>query len=232
MLEPMHFDPPPGTPHPTFSIDERDALYSIMAERRDMRHFLPGQKVPDDVMLRLLQAAHRAPSVGLMQPWRLLRIVSAERRQALVALVEEERLATADAMGARSDEFLRLKVEGLRDCAELLVAVLAPDDGTVFGRRTMPRDMAVCSVACAIQNLWLAARAENLGMGWVSMFDPARVRNVLQLPEAADPLALLCIGPVPAFYEKPMLELEGWRFGRPLDDLAFTDQWPEALASE
>ncbi len=232
MLLPMHPDQPPSPRLFNFSSNERDALYSIMAERRDMRHFLPGQHVPDDVMLRLLQAAHRAPSVGLMQPWRLLRIVSPERRQALVSLVEKERLATADAMGERSDEFLRLKVEGLRDCAELLVAVLAPDDGTVFGRRTMPRDMAVCSVACAIQNLWLAARAENLGMGWVSMFDPVCVRSVLRLPEAADPLALLCIGPVPAFYEKPMLEIEGWRFGRPLDDLAFTDRWPETQASD
>ncbi|MFZ4288484.1 5,6-dimethylbenzimidazole synthase [Variovorax sp. HJSM1_2] len=228
----MHSDQPIRSQHSDFSSDERDALYRVMAERRDMRHFLPGQRVPDEVMLRLLQAAHRAPSVGLMQPWRLLRITSPELRQALVTLVEEERQATAEAMGKRSEEFLRLKVEGLRDCAELLVAVLAPDDGTVFGRRTMPRDMAVCSVACAIQNLWLAARAENLGMGWVSMFDPARVRGLLQLPEAADPLALLCIGPVPAFYEKPMLELEGWRYGRPLDDFAFTDRWPAASAAD
>lgn len=232
MLSSMHSVPQAHASLSDFSHDERDLLYRVIGERRDMRHFVPGQQVPDDVMLRLLQAAHRAPSVGLMQPWRLLRIVSPERRQALIALVEEERLATAEAMGERSDEFLRLKVEGLRDCAELLVAVLAPDDGTVFGRRTMPRDMAVCSVACAIQNLWLAARVENLGLGWVSMFDPARVRSVLQLPEAADPLALLCIGPVPAFYEKPMLEIEGWRFGRPLDDLAFTDRWPETLSPD
>jgi len=222
----------PVSPLPPVSGDERDALYRIMAARRDMRHFVPGQRVSDDVMLRLLQAAHQAPSVGLMQPWRMLRIEDPERRRSLAALVEEERIATAEALGQRSDEFLRLKVEGVRECAELLVAVLAPDDGTVFGRRTMPRDMALCSVACAIQNLWLAARAENLGLGWVSMFDPVRVGAALGLPAAAHPVALLCIGPVPAFYDKPMLEIEGWRFGKPLEALAFADRWPETEGVE
>lgn len=213
---------------PPFSDAERDTLYRIMATRRDMRHFVPGQRVAADTMRRLLEAAHQAPSVGLMQPWRMLRIVDPARRNALAALVDEERLATASALGGRSDEFLRLKVEGLRECAELLVAVLAPDDGTVFGRRTMPRDMALCSVACAIQNLWLAARAENLGVGWASMFDPVRVGAMLELPSTAQPVALLCIGPVPAFYDRPMLEIEGWRVGKPLDALAFTDRWPSA----
>ncbi len=209
-----------------FTDDERDTLYSIMAKRRDMRHFVRGQSVPADVMRRLLQAAHHAPSVGLMQPWRMLRINDPAQRHAIAALVDEERMATASALGERADEFLRLKVEGVRECAELLVAVLAPDDGTIFGRRTMPRDMALCSVACAIQNLWLAARAENLGLGWVSMFDPARVGDMLQLPPEAQPIALLCIGPVPSFYDRPMLEIEGWRFGKPLEDLAFVDHWP------
>jgi 5,6-dimethylbenzimidazole synthase len=226
MLSVMHPDQRPGADLSPFTAEERDTFYKLVAARRDMRHFVPGQRVADEVLQRLLQAAHQAPSVGLMQPWRLLRIVDPARREALIALVEEERLATAEAMGERSDEFLRLKVEGLRDCAELLVAVLAPDDGTVFGRRTMPRDMALCSVACAVQNLWLAARAENLGMGWVSMFDPARVRAALDLPDGADPLALLCIGPVPDFYDRPMLEIEAWRFGRPVEDLVFTDRWP------
>jgi 5,6-dimethylbenzimidazole synthase len=211
-----------------FTDDERDTLYSVIARRRDMRHFVPGQSVPDDVMRRLLQAAHHAPSVGLMQPWRLLRIRDQARRHEIAALVDEERMATASALGERADEFLRLKVEGVRECAELLVAVLAPDDGTVFGRRTMPRDMALCSVACAIQNVWLAARAENLGLGWVSMFDPVRLGALLRVPAEAQAVALLCIGPVTAFYDRPMLEIEGWRFGKPLEDLAFVDRWPSA----
>jgi 5,6-dimethylbenzimidazole synthase len=222
----------PATELPPFSADERDALHRLLAARRDMRHFVPGAALPEGALQRLLQAAHQAPSVGLMQPWRLLRIQDADRRRAIAALVEDERQATGRALGERSDEFLRLKVEGVRECAELLVAVLAPDDGTVFGRRTMPRDMALCSVACAIQNLWLAARAENLGMGWVSMFDPERLGRLLELPTGAHAVALLCIGPVPAFYDAPMLELEGWRLGRPLEELVFTDRWGERPRQE
>ncbi len=217
---------PPSGPH--FTPDDRATLQRLLAARRDMRHFTPGQQVPPEVLQRLLQAAHQAPSVGLMQPWRLLRIDDPALRQAIAGQVEEERQATAEAMGGRTDEFLRLKVEGVRECAELLVAALAPDDGTIFGRRTMPRDMALCSVACAIQNLWLAARAENLGVGWVSMFDPARLGALLGLPPEAQAVAILCIGPVPAFYPEPMLEIEGWRHGRPMEETVFRNRWPAA----
>lgn len=209
-----------------FTTAQRDTLHQVLLQRRDMRHFVPGQTVAPEVMDRLFAAAHAAPSVGLMQPWRLLRIHDPAQRERIAALVEEERHATADCMGERSDEFLALKVEGVRDAAVLLVAVLAPDDGTVFGRRTMPRDMALCSVACAIQNLWLAARADNLGMGWVSLFDPARLGRVLQLPPDAQAVAVLCIGPVPEFYAQPMLEIAGWRTGVPQADTVFTDRWP------
>lgn len=192
-----------------------------------MRHFTPGAVVAPEVLRRLLQAAHHAPSVGLMQPWRFVRITDAHLRLRIAELVEAERLRTSEALGDRGDAFLQLKVEGIRECAELLVVVLAPDDGTVFGRRTMPREMALCSVACAIQNLWLAARVENLGMGWVSMFDPAALAQALQLPDTAQPLAILCLGPVPHFYDAPMLELEDWRHGRSLDDMLLTNRWPE-----
>nr|MDJ0892846.1 precorrin-3B C(17)-methyltransferase [Gammaproteobacteria bacterium] len=156
-----------------FSALERDSLYRIIAARRDMRHFAPGAEVDEEALARILEAAHRAPSVGLMQPWRFIRISNDRLRRRIAELVAHERDATATALGERNAEFLRLKVEGIRECAEVLVAALAPDDGTVFGRRTMPEEMALCSVACAIQNMWLAARAENLGLGWVSMFDPA-----------------------------------------------------------
>lgn len=208
-----------------FTDAERDAVYRAIALRRDMRHFKPGQRVPNAQLLRLLQALNQGPSVGLMQPWRVIRIGDAAQRERIAALVEAERQATAAALGARGDEFLRLKVEGVRDCAELWVAVLAPDDGTVFGRRTLPREMALCSVGCAIENLWLAARAENLGLGWVSMFDPAALGDLLELPEGAQPLGVLCLGPVRHFYEAPMLEIEGWRRGRPVADTLFVDRW-------
>ncbi len=132
-------------------------------------------------------------------------------------------MATAQALGERGQEFMRLKVEGLRECAELLTVVLAPDDGTVFGRRTMPEEMALCSAACAIQNLWLAARAKNLGMGWVSLFDPARLAQLLKCPQGAKPIALLCLGPVAEFYSRPMLEQLNWRQGKPLE--VMVDGW-------
>lgn len=206
-----------------FTDAEREVFYRVLAARRDMRHFTPGASVAPAVLQRILQAAHQAPSVGLMQPWRFVRVLDAGLRGRIAALVEAERLATAAALGERGGEFLQLKVEGLRECAELIVAVLAPDDGTVFGRRTMPRDMALCSLACAVQNLWLAARAENLGLGWVSMFEPAALARVLELPPDAQPMALLCLGPVPAFYEAPMLEQTGWRQARPLADFVQVD---------
>lgn len=218
-------EPVAATAGEIFSAADRSALYRVLAARRDMRHFEPGAPLAEPVLSRLLQAAHSAPSVGLMQPWRFIRVSDAALRERIAALVDAERMATAKALGARGDEFLRLKVEGVRDCAELLVAVLAPDDGTLFGRRTLPEQMALCSVGCAIENLWLAARAENLGLGWVSMFDPAALGELLELPEGAQPLGVLCLGPVKNFYEAPMLETEGWRRGRSLADLLFVDRW-------
>lgn len=210
-----------------FDDAERDAVYRAIALRRDTRHFKPGQAVSAEQLRRLLQALHQGPSVGLMQPWRVIRITDAGLRKRLAALVEAERQATALALGERGAEFLRLKVEGLRDCAELLALVLPPDDGTVFGRRTLPREMALCSAGCAVQNLWLAARAENLGLGWVSMIEPAPLADLLRLPAGAQPLGLLCLGPVERFYEAPMLEQQGWRQGRPLAGVVMQDFWNE-----
>jgi len=211
----------------TFSVADRDAVYRVIHARRDMRHFAGGE-VESAVLNRILQAGHAAPSVGYMQPWRFVRITKAALREQLIALVEAEKERTADHMDERKAEFMRLKVEGIRDCAELIAVVLAPDDGTVFGRRTMPEEMALCSVSCAIENMWLASRAENLGMGWVSFFEPADVAALLGCPETAKPIALLCLGPVKAFYDKPMLESEGWRERESMDVVLGENQYPLA----
>ena len=203
---------------------EQAAVYRAIAERRDMRHFCGGEVHPEQ-LARLLGAAHQAPSVGLMQPWRFLRISDPALRQRLHELVEEERCATADALGERSDDFMKLKVQGILDCAEVLVAALMDGrEAHVFGRRTLP-EMDLASLSCAIQNLWLAARCEGLGMGWVSLFEPEAVRSLLEMPEGAQPAAILCLGPVEAFYPRPMLEEEGWRQGRPLEELVFENRW-------
>lgn len=188
-----------------------------------MRHFTSAP-VPEEILQRVLHAAHQAPSVGLMQPWRFIRITSADLRRKIHALVEAERQLTAKAMGERDEEFLKLKVEGVRECAELLVVVLAPDDGTIFGRRTLP-EMNLASVACAVQNLWLAARAEGVGMGWVSLFDPAELASLLDVPDGGKPVAILCLGQVDEFYALPMLQLEGWRNPKPLSELLFENGW-------
>lgn len=212
-----------------FSEGERAAVYRVIAERRDMCHFRP-DPVDPATLHRLLEAAHRAPSVGLMQPWRFMRLTDRALRAAIHALVEEERRHTARALNEREEEFLRLKVEGILECGELLVAALM--DGRerhVFGRRTLP-EMDLASVACAIQNLWLAARAEGLGMGWVSLFDPAALAQLLGIPAGGKPVAILCLGHVEAFYPRPMLEQEGWKQGRPLQELVYHNTWGNTVA--
>jgi 5,6-dimethylbenzimidazole synthase len=207
-----------------FSAAERAAVYRAIAERRDMRHFAGGTVAPE-LLARLLQAAHQAPSVGLMQPWRFIRITRPDLRESIHGLVDAERVRTAEALGERSDQFMRLKVEGIRDCAELLVAALMDGrEAHVFGRRTLPQ-MDLASLACAIQNLWLAARAEGLGLGWVSLFEPIALAELLGMPPGSQPVAVLCLGPVTEFYEQPMLVREGWASERELAELVFTDRW-------
>lgn len=220
--------PDPLTPSEhAYEEEARAAVYRVIAERRDMRHFRPGAVDPA-VLRRLLWAAHHAPSVGYMQPWRFVRVTDAALRDGIHALVEEERIATARALGEREEAFMRLKVEGIRECGELLVVALCADrERHVFGRRTLP-EMDLASCACAIQNMWLAARAEGLGMGWVSIFDPDRLAALVGMPEGARPVAVLCIGHVDAFYAAPMLELEGWASRLPEDVLIGENRWPES----
>lgn len=213
-------------------FDESDtaAVYRAIFERRDMRHFR-SDPVDPAILARLLRAAHHAPSVGFMQPWRFIRVTERGLRERIHALVDAERCATADALGERHDAFMRLKVEGVRECGELLVVALM--DGReqhVFGRRTLP-EMDLASAACAIQNMWLAARAEGLGMGWVSLFDVDALRTLLAMPDGAKPIAVLCIGHVDAFYAKPMLEEERWAARMPIDACLFENAWGAAPAS-
>ncbi|MEN5034327.1 MULTISPECIES: 5,6-dimethylbenzimidazole synthase [unclassified Pseudomonas] len=209
-----------------YSDAERAAIYRAIGERRDMRHFAGGEVAPE-LLGRLLAAAHQAPSVGLMQPWRFIRITQRDLRTRIQALVEAERVRTAEALGERSDAFMKLKVEGINDCAELLVAALMDNrEPHIFGRRTLP-EMDLASLACAIQNLWLAARGEGLGMGWVSLFDPLALAQLLGMPAGAKPVAVLCLGPVTEFYPAPMLVQENWAEERPLSEMLYENQWGE-----
>ena len=207
-----------------FNEQERRGVYRAIAERRDMRHFLPDPIAPE-LLERLLQAAHQAASVGLMQPWRFIRITDSHLRTRIHLLVEQERQLTAKALQQRQDEFMQLKVEGILDCGELLVVALPNNrEKHIFGRRTLP-EMDLASAACAIQNLWLAARAEGLGMGWVSLFDPDALAELLDMPTGSKPIAILCLGHVAEFYPKPMLEMEDWISPQPLSVMVYENGW-------
>lgn len=207
-----------------FSDAEIASVYKAIRERRDMRHFLP-TPLEEGQLARFIQAAHMAPSVGLMQPWRFIRITDASLRQAIQQHVESERLATADALEQRSSEFMRLKVEGILTCAEVLVVGLTDHrEKYIFGRRTMP-EMDLASASCAIQNMWLAARAEGIAMGWVSLFDPETLRLMCKMPEGSQPIAILCLGQTAEFYPAPMLEIEAWDKRKAIADICFENAW-------
>ncbi|OYV19008.1 MAG: 5,6-dimethylbenzimidazole synthase [Methylococcaceae bacterium NSM2-1] len=203
-----------------YSDPDCAAIYRAIYERRDIP-----DPIDPKILVRLLDAAHHAPSVGFMQPWRFIRISCQNLRKAIHGLVEQERIRTAQALSEREDEFMKLKVEGIMECPVVLVAALCERrDQYVFGRRTLP-EMDLASLACAIQNMWLAARAEGLGLGWVSMFEPEALKNLLNMPEDSQPIAILCLGHVEKFYDKPMLEQEQWEDRKDLNTLLFENTW-------
>jgi nicotinate-nucleotide--dimethylbenzimidazole phosphoribosyltransferase len=208
----------------------RDAVYRVIAERRDIRSFRPDE-VPEEVLRRVLEAAHQAPSVGLMQPWRLIVVRDPATRIAVRQLAQRERIRQADRFDERSRQFLDQKIEGVVD-APLGVCVCCDhgDPGEeILGRGTIP-ETDVYSTACAVQNLWLAARAEGLGVGWVSFYRPDDLRAVLGIPARVEPIAYLCIGWPDERPVRPGLEAAGWSERVPLDAVVMEDRWqgPEA----
>lgn len=210
----------------SYSETDKAAVYKVIAERRDMRHFSP-EPLEKGLLNRLLSVANQAPSVGLMQPWRFVRITDNTLKLSIKSLVETERNITADLLDQRKSEFLKLKVEGILDCSELIIVALPEGrEKHVFGRRTMP-DMDLASVSCAIQNMWLAARAEGIGLGWVSLFDPIALASLLNMPKDSRPIAILCIGHVEKFYEKPMLVEQNWCQPKEVEQFFFENTWPE-----
>ncbi|HET6173383.1 MAG TPA: nicotinate-nucleotide--dimethylbenzimidazole phosphoribosyltransferase [Gaiellales bacterium] len=213
-----------------FEPEAREAVYRVIAERRDIRRFRPGD-VPEDVLRRVLEAAHRAPSVGLMQPWRFLVIRSLDTRIAMRHLAQRERLRQARVFAGRARQFLDQKIEGIVE-APVGICVCCdhgdPDE-EVLGRGTIP-ETDVYSTACAIENLWLAARAEGLGVGWVSYYRPDDLRALLGIPERVDPLAYLCIGWPDERPVRPGLEAAGWSQRMPLDDVLMHERWSQSAA--
>jgi nicotinate-nucleotide--dimethylbenzimidazole phosphoribosyltransferase len=207
--------------------DQREAVHRVIAERRDVRRFR-AEHVPDGVLERVLQAAHRAPSVGLMQPWRLIVIRDLATRAAVRRLAQRERLRQAGRFDERAREFLDKKIEGVVE-APLGICVCCDHgepDAEVLGRGTIP-ETDVYSTACAIENLWLAARAEGLGVGWVSFYRPADLRALLGIPARVDPIAYLCLGWPDERPVRPSLEAAGWSKRLPLEAVLMRERWRE-----
>ncbi|KHQ51019.1 5,6-dimethylbenzimidazole synthase [Mameliella alba] len=211
-----------------FAACERQALYDVINARRDVRNeFLPDPICPA-MLRRVLEAAHAAPSVGFMQPWNFLLIRDPVRRRAVHAAFEQAN-AEAEAMfdGEKRSQYAALKLEGILK-APLNIAVTCDRTrgGKVVLGRTHNRDMDLYSTVCAVQNLWLAARAEGLGVGWVSIFRQEDLRALLNLPDHVEVVAYLCVGHIEESFAQPELQARGWRRRLDLDDLIMEDRWP------
>lgn len=201
-------------------------IYDTIFTRRDVRRFRP-DAVPQPVLSRLLLAAHHAPSVGFMQPWNFIVVRDpAIKAQVKQAFEEENARAARRYQGQRRVLYDRLKLEGILESpVNLCVTCDRSRFGPhVLGRNSIP-ETDIFSTCCAIQNLWLAARAEGIGVGWVSILRLSRLKQILGIPSHVLPVAYLCVGYPDTFLPKPELELVGWAPRLPLQDLIFVDQW-------
>ncbi len=206
---------------------ERDAVYKTIYNRRDTRGEFKPDPVPDEVLKRILDAAHHAPSVGFMQPWDFIVIRDSEVKKAIKEGFEiAHREAAEMFQGERREKYRSFKLEGIME-APLGICVTCDRSRTgdvVIGRTANP-EMDLYSSVCAVQNLWLAARAENLGLGWVSIIHHDALKKILGIPERIVPIAYLCLGYVSHFHERPELEKAGWLPRMPVESLVHYEQW-------
>lgn len=202
-------------------------LYETIHRRRDVRGEFTGEPIPADVLDRLLTAAHAAPSVGLSQPWDFVLVRDPVVRRRFRDHVESERRVFAAGLEDEAAErFARIKIDGVMESTLSVVVTYDADRGgpAVLGRHAIA-DAGLYSVCLAIQNLWLAATAEGLGVGWVSFYREDYLRSLLGIPQGVRPVAWLCLGPVSHLERVPDLERHGWRQRRPLDDVLHADKW-------
>ncbi len=206
-------------PQNSFSGAEKDAVYRAIRERRDVRSGFQPEPLAESLLHRLLCAAHQAPSVGLMQPWHFILIQQPATRQAVHDLfLEAKGAASRIYHGAAAEAYDSLKLAGILEAPHNLCVVCdeTASRGQGLGRQTMP-ETAIYSAVCAVQNLWLAARAEGVGVGWVSIIEPAQVKELLRIPPRMTLVAYLCIGYVDRFSDVPELETLRWEKRIPLD---------------
>ena len=209
--------------------EERDAVYKTIFSRRDVRREFKPAPIPKDVLERVLLAAHHAPSVGFMQPWDFVLVTKSDsKRQIKQGFLQAHAEAAERFEGERKEQYKRLKLEGIEE-APLGICVTCDRNRTgpvVLGRTAKP-EMDLFSSVCAVQNLWLAARAENLGVGWVSIVHDKVIRDTLNIPESIDIIAYLCVGYVEAFHDTPDLERAGWLPRRDASSAIHYEFWSE-----
>ncbi len=212
-----------------FAEDDKAAVYRAIETRRDVRNEFLSDPLPDELIGKLLAAAHAAPSVGFMQPWNFTLVTNGEIRQAVWQAFSRANEEAAQMFVAEKQSLYRsLKLEGIRKAPLSICVTCDPTRGgdVVLGRTHNPH-MDVYSTVCAVQNLWLAARAEGVGVGWVSIFHDDDIREILDIPHHIQIVAWLCLGYVSELYAEPELAVKGWRQRLPLDQLVFKNRWGE-----
>ncbi|MXX20183.1 MAG: 5,6-dimethylbenzimidazole synthase [Cenarchaeum sp. SB0665_bin_23] len=195
-----------------FTEEEKSGLYKAIHTRRDVRSHFTKKPIPTNILARILHAAHHAPSVGFSQPWNFILIKSTETREAIKGSFQQEKERTADMVEEpRRSQYVRLKLEGIMESYLNICVTYDPTrfGPFVIGRESIPQT-GIYSVCCAIQNLWLAARTEGVGLGWVSILSNDTIKRHLELPSYVEPVAYLCLGYVDEFSTKPDLESAGW----------------------
>ncbi|MHB1756883.1 MAG: 5,6-dimethylbenzimidazole synthase [Leptospirillum sp.] len=218
---------PPSRPDHSFSPEEKRGVYHAIYTRRDIRkEFLP-DPIPRETLVRLLRAAHHAPSVGFMQPWNFILVEDRNIRNQLKHAVDKERQSAAVIFESpRAEKFLSLKVEAILEAPLVIAVTIDPSrEGPHVLGRLSDADTDLYSASCGIMNMWLAARAEGIGMGWVTIFRKGDVQSIMGLPFHIRPIGLLCLGYVSTFPNRPMLETEDWAYRQKLSDLVFLDRW-------
>jgi 5,6-dimethylbenzimidazole synthase len=217
-----------------FTPEEQAAVYKCIFGRRDVRGQFLADPIPDETLARILRAAHHAPSVGFMQPWDFIIIRDKSAKNGIHAAFQAAHAeATGMFDGGKRKTYSSLKLQGILEApVGICVTCDRARNGPVVIGRTHQREMDIYSAVCAVQNLWLAARAEGIGVGWVSILRRDDLRETLGIPNAIEPIAYLCLGYVSHFPTKPELETAGWLPRLALRDLVWFDRWSQRAGDE
>jgi len=210
-----------------FSEQEKESFYKAIYSRRDVRSNFTSESIDDQVLTRILKAAHHAPSVGFSQPWNFILVKNIETRKKIKESFEKEKASSSSLVEEpRRSKYLSYKLEGILESAINVCVTYDPTKtgSFVIGRTSIP-ETGIFSVCCAVQNMWLAARTEGIGVGWVSILSNQALRDALDIPDHVLPVAYLCMGHVSKFEQKPDLETKGWLPRLKLDDVIYHEKW-------